>query len=97
MNAYASKVEASLLLATPATPAADRVDAIRLAAAQARDVALARGARGMLARAADAVLGFGERARLRDELGRLTDRDLADIGLTRADIPAVIAGRIRRV
>jgi len=34
--------------------------------------------------------------RVMAELGRFTDRQLADLGLTRGDIPAVARGELRR-
>jgi uncharacterized protein YjiS (DUF1127 family) len=36
------------------------------------------------------------RNRIRNELLAYSDRELADIGLTRADIPAVVGGTFRR-
>jgi uncharacterized protein YjiS (DUF1127 family) len=38
-----------------------------------------------------------ENARGARELGRMSDRDLADIGLYRCDIPAIAAGGARRL
>jgi uncharacterized protein YjiS (DUF1127 family) len=38
-----------------------------------------------------------ENARAARELGRMSDRDLADIGLYRCDIPAIAAGGARRL
>jgi uncharacterized protein YjiS (DUF1127 family) len=40
----------------------------------------------LLVRLVDLVLTWQDRARERRELGRLTDRDLNDIGLSRAEI-----------
>jgi uncharacterized protein YjiS (DUF1127 family) len=42
---------------------------------------------------ASPLVGWWERATLQDELTQLDDRMLADIGISRADIPAVAAGR----
>jgi uncharacterized protein YjiS (DUF1127 family) len=36
-----------------------------------------------------------ERQRVEAELCRMADRDLADIGLTRGDIPAILDGTLR--
>jgi uncharacterized protein YjiS (DUF1127 family) len=46
------------------------------------------------ARLADLVLGWPARRRLRAELTALTERELADIGLTRGDIGRVIDGSL---
>ena len=43
-----------------------------------------------------AVRQWQERHRARQELQRLTDRDLADIGLTRGSINAAVRGDIVR-
>ena len=43
-----------------------------------------------LARASRAVGEWARRRRTVTELGALTDRDLQDIGLTRADIPRLV-------
>ena len=43
-----------------------------------------------------AVRQWQERHRARQELQRLTDRDLADIGLTRGSINAAVRGEIVR-
>jgi uncharacterized protein YjiS (DUF1127 family) len=37
-----------------------------------------------------------ERAQIRNELLRCSDRDLFDLGISRADIPAVVNGTYRR-
>lgn len=42
-----------------------------------------------------AVAGWRERAALRAELAGLSDMELADIGLVRSDIEAVVQGRYR--
>ena len=42
------------------------------------------------------VRSFFERELVLRELGGLTDRDLADIGLSRSDVPAVVRGLYRR-
>lgn len=72
---------------------------IQLAAARARDEAVSRSiteaftSLGQALRAVATMLGsIGDRSRVERELRGLTDRELADIGLTRGDIAAVIAG-----
>jgi uncharacterized protein YjiS (DUF1127 family) len=89
MPAHFTKTEASYLL--PTTPIADQVEAIRLAAAQARDAAAFRG----VARFVNRLLGWPARARARAELASLTARELSDIGLTRGDIDRVASGAYR--
>ena len=42
------------------------------------------------------VRAFFERELVLRELGSLGDRDLADIGLTRSDVPAIVRGMYRR-
>ncbi len=44
-----------------------------------------------LSRIGAAIHESRQRARTRAELSRLTDRQLADIGISRSDIPAVAA------
>jgi uncharacterized protein YjiS (DUF1127 family) len=39
-----------------------------------------------------AVTAWNERRATEDALSRLTDRELADVGLTRGDIPRIAAG-----
>jgi uncharacterized protein YjiS (DUF1127 family) len=43
----------------------------------------------VVARLREATFGWFERARARAELARLTERELADIGITRGDIHRV--------
>jgi uncharacterized protein YjiS (DUF1127 family) len=86
MPAHFTKSEASYLL--PATPVADQVEAIRLAAGRARDATAMRG----VARFVDRVLGWPARIRARAELAALSERELLDIGLTRGDIARVADG-----
>ena len=45
---------------------------------------------------AQAVRKWRERSRARNELQRLTDLELADIGLSRGDIDAVVRGDMAR-
>lgn len=46
---------------------------------------------------AEGVVAARQVARLYDELTALSDPELADIGINRADIPAVISGTYRRL
>lgn len=54
------------------------------------------GIAGALRHAVTLVRGWFQRRALREALMTLDDHQLADIGLTRADIEAVAAGRYRR-
>ncbi|WP_439549843.1 DUF1127 domain-containing protein [Falsiroseomonas sp.] len=69
------------------------LEAIRFAAMRARDEAIAAGVRKLfsaigrgLVFAAEAMRAWPERRRTYENLRALTDRELADIGLTRSDI-----------
>jgi len=71
---------------------------IRLEAARARDQAISRGLVGAFAAVGSALramastmASIGARARAERELHGLSDRELADIGLTRGEIAAVLA------
>jgi uncharacterized protein YjiS (DUF1127 family) len=60
---------------------------------------VASGVRGLTSTAASWLLAFVEALaakRAYEELSRLSDHHLADMGLTRDDIPAVAWGRLRR-
>lgn len=85
MDARFTKSEVACLL--PTTPMADQVEAIRLAAGRARDAALAQAVAAVVRR----VIGWPARLRARAELSALSDRELADIGLSRGDIYRVTA------
>lgn len=98
MDSHITKVEAALLLpATVAgTRAAAEVQAIRLAAAAARNAAVGRAAVRVARVAADAVLAvaaaiaaFPTRLATYSALRQLSDRELRDIGMTRHDIGRV--------
>lgn len=89
MDARLAKADAAFLLPSAA---ADQREALRLAAGRAFESDLAH----RLRRAADALFGWSARARVRHELMALTDRELADIGLTRGDIGRVVAGTLHR-
>ncbi len=55
-----------------------------------------RGLAGLLYHAMRSAKGWMKRRALRETLLAMDDHQLADIGLTRADIDAVAAGRFRR-
>jgi len=44
----------------------------------------------------DFLRAWHKRSRISYQLGRMSDRDLADIGITRGDIDAVVRGRFSR-
>lgn len=74
------------------------IDAARLRAEAIADTIVAAGR--LVARAWDAVsvrfAAAREAGRVRRELGALSDRELLDIGIMRADIPAIAAGIYQR-
>jgi uncharacterized protein YjiS (DUF1127 family) len=95
MDARIIREETALLL-NLASPARTEVEMLRLEAMRARDAAVGRA----IARAARAVwrgigatlafiIAYPERLRVLRHLSQLSDRELADIGLTRADLPRV--------
>lgn len=96
MDARMTKAEAALLLPSPKTPVADRVEAIRLAAAAARDAAITSWLGRAFHRILDRVLDWQHRQLAMRELYALSDRELADIGLTRGDLPRILAKPARR-
>lgn len=85
------RVEAAYLLPLPASPAAERARALRIAAAEAYQAGLARAGRAFFTRLGEALFGWARRARIRAELEALSDRELADIGVTRGEIGRVLA------
>ncbi|MFC7474343.1 DUF1127 domain-containing protein [Dankookia sp. GCM10030260] len=90
MDARLTQAEAAYFTSVGASPARDRAVAQRLAAGKAYEASLLHGAIRGLARLGNALFGWVERARVKAQLDSLTDRDLADIGLTRNDIGRVI-------
>jgi uncharacterized protein YjiS (DUF1127 family) len=88
MSARITKAEVAFLFPTPRSNAADRNEALRLAAARAHQSAILAG----LTRIADRVAGWPARARARAELAAMDNRALLDLGLTRGDIDAAIDG-----
>jgi uncharacterized protein YjiS (DUF1127 family) len=88
-------------LSTPDRQAMD-IQAIRLAAIRARDEAIAAGLRRFfsgigrtIAAVATAVVTWPDRRRTYENLRGLTDRELADIGLTRGEISRVFEPEFR--
>ncbi|WP_431268954.1 DUF1127 domain-containing protein [Dankookia sp. P2] len=90
MDARLIQAESAYLLPLPSSPERERAVAERIAAGEAYQTSLLRGVTHLLARIGDALFGWIERARLRAELASLTDRELADIGLTRGDFDRVL-------
>ena len=98
MDARITKAEAALLIPTPPSRRAEQAEALRLAAArqhkEATLNAIRRAVRATgdaIAAVAGAIIAWPARRATYERLHRLNDRELADIGLTRADIPRVFA------
>jgi uncharacterized protein YjiS (DUF1127 family) len=96
MDARMTKAEAALLLPSPNTPVADRIEAIRLAAAAARDATVTSWLGRAFHRVLDRLVEWQHNQLAMRELNALTDRELADIGLTRGDLPRILAKPARR-
>ncbi len=96
MDARITKEETALLLNLAPSRSAREVEAIRLAAIRARDEAIGQAiSRGVTAvfrgiRAAVVFLmNYPQRRAVFDQLQSMSDRELADIGLERADLARV--------
>lgn len=98
MNARIIEEQAALFphAATTRMTRETEIEAIRFAAIRARDEALAAGLRKLftsigqgLVALARAARAWPERHRTYESLRALTDRELADIGMTRGDIARV--------
>ena len=85
MTIAITKAELARLLPEPRSLEVERAQGVFLAALRARDALLATGLPQLLARLADHIRA----RRTASELRALTDRELADIGLNRADIGRV--------
>jgi uncharacterized protein YjiS (DUF1127 family) len=90
------------LFAIPTAPRAAEVDALRAQAAASRDAAIGglvrrffTGLGQVLAAVGTALVSYPERRAAYDHLRTLTDRELADIGLTRGDIGRVFDPEFR--
>jgi uncharacterized protein YjiS (DUF1127 family) len=96
MDARITKEETALLLNLNPTRRAQQIEEIRLAALRARDEAIGRAIRGAVAKvfralrsAARFIATFPQRRAVFAQLNALSDRELADIGLTRGDLKHV--------
>ena len=91
MDARFTKAEAALLLpeATSASRRETDVEAIRLAAAAARNEAVANWLLGGLRGAITVIAALPQRIATYNALRALSDRELRDIGMTRFDIGRV--------
>src|SRR4051812_29590169 len=90
MDARLTQAESAYLVSAAPSVERERAMALRLAAGKAYRAELLRGTARLLARLGDALFGWIGRARIRAELDSLSDRELADIGLSRGDIGRVI-------
>jgi uncharacterized protein YjiS (DUF1127 family) len=91
MDPRLSKAEGLLLPLLP-TPRADAAAAVRQEAARARDAAIGAWLRRVfegVGAVAVAIRTWPERRAAYERLRGYTDRELADIGLTRGDLPRV--------
>lgn len=93
MDARITKEETALLLNLNLSRHAQQVEEIRLAAIRARDEAVGRAIRDAvvgffraLRSAAIFIVTFPQRRAVFEQLNALSDRELADIGLTRGDL-----------
>ncbi len=96
MDARITKEETALLMSLNLSRHAQQVEEIRLAAIRARDEAIGRAIRDAVAgvfRAlrsiATFIITYPERRAVFEHLNALSDRELADIGLTRGDLARV--------
>lgn len=70
-------------------PKLSNAQLVHLEAAHRRDEAIANWIRKTVTGVFRAVVEYPRRRRVYDELTMLTDRELADIGLSRGDIPRI--------
>lgn len=96
MNPRRTQEQIGLFQTTATAPSADEILRIRAEAAAMRDAAIAAGLQRAFAGLGRALAAIGtaltswpERRSTYENLRRLTDRELADIGLTRGDITRV--------
>jgi uncharacterized protein YjiS (DUF1127 family) len=96
MNPRSTQEQIGLFPTLLTAPGMTSVEAIRAEAMQARDAAIADGVRRFvravgtsLAAIGSLLVSYPERRAVLEDLRRLTDRELADIGLTRGDIGRV--------
>ncbi|WP_200845395.1 DUF1127 domain-containing protein [Roseomonas sp. 18066] len=88
MDARITKPEFDSAISTAAAPMSS-AQTVALEAMQVRDEAIGQWIRKAATTAFRAVIEFPRRRRIYDELSMLSDRELADIGLNRGDIPRV--------
>jgi uncharacterized protein YjiS (DUF1127 family) len=95
MDARITREETALLL-NLASPAKTEVEMLRLEAMRARDAAVGNAIAGAvkavwrgIGATLSFILAYPERLRVLRHLTQLSDRELADIGLTRGDLPRV--------
>jgi len=91
MNALITKAELARLIPHPRSREAERAQDLFLAALRARDALIATGLPHAFAWVAARLGTWLRRQRVIAELESLSDRDLADIGLTRSDIARLAA------
>lgn len=96
MDPRITKEETALLLNLTPSRRAQEIEAIRLAAIRARDEAIGRAIRRavlgvvrFLKAVGQFLVTYPERRALLEQLRAMSDRELADIGLTRADLARV--------
>lgn len=96
MNPRHTQEQIGLFPAAPQTASAAEIDRIVAQAVRARDEVIAGSLRRIFGRLGQALAAVGaalvswpERRATYDRLRRLSDRELADIGLTRGDIARV--------
>jgi uncharacterized protein YjiS (DUF1127 family) len=92
MNPRDTQEQIGLFSATLQAPTAGTIDAIVTQARRERDAALAQRVQrffGALAAIGQALLTWNARSTTYENLRSLSDRELADIGLTRGDIGRV--------
>lgn len=89
MDALVTKEELRCTSLLSHNPALSSVEATRFAAAAARDEALAARLRGAMTSVMEAVMAWPRKRRVIAQLAALSDRELADIGLTRGDFTHV--------
>ena len=94
MDTLFTKSELHQLMSGARGPDVEQAEGRFLAALRARDAVLALG--HLLARAAAPLAGWSARRKATAELNALSDRDLADMGLTRGDIAYVASGAAAR-
>ncbi|MFQ3622212.1 MAG: DUF1127 domain-containing protein [Acetobacteraceae bacterium] len=104
MDARITKEETALLLNLTPSRRAMEIEEIRLAAIRARDEAIGRAIRAAIVGlwrivrdVARFVATYPRRRALFDQLNAMSDRELADIGLTRADLARVFDEDFGRV